>query len=48
MGADTKLDWSLGVTAEIEGTEFGLAYVDNDLDDHRGEAGLVFSITRRF
>jgi uncharacterized protein (TIGR02001 family) len=48
MGAETKLDWSAGVTAEIEGTEFGLAYVDNDLDDHRGEAGVVFSITRRF
>ena len=48
MGAGTKLDWSAGVTAEIEGTEFGLAYVDNDLDDRRGEAGVVFSITRRF
>jgi uncharacterized protein (TIGR02001 family) len=48
MGAETKLDWSAGVTTEIEGTEFGLAYIDNDLDDHRGEAGLVFSITRRF
>ena len=48
MGAETKLDWSVGVTAEIEGTEFGLAYVDNDLDDRRGEAGIVFSITRRF
>lgn len=48
MGAGTKLDWSVGVTAEIEGAEFGLAYVDNDLDDHRGEAGLVVSITRRF
>jgi uncharacterized protein (TIGR02001 family) len=48
MGAETKLDWSAGVTAEIEGTEFGLAYVDNDLDNHRGEAGIVFSITRRF
>lgn len=48
MGAGTKLDWSVGVTAEIEGAEFGLAYVDNDLGDHRGEAGVVFSITRRF
>lgn len=48
MGAEIKLDWSAGVTAQIEGTEFGLAYVDNDLDDHRGEAGVVFSITRRF
>ncbi len=48
MGAESKLDWSVGVTAEIDNTEFGLAYIDNDLDDHRGEAGLVFSITRRF
>ena len=48
MGAETKLDWSAGVTVEIEDAELGLAYVDNDLDDHRGEAGVVFSITRRF
>ena len=48
MGAETKLDWSLGVTAEIESVEIGLAYVDNDLDDERGEAGLVFSIAHEF
>jgi uncharacterized protein (TIGR02001 family) len=48
MGAGTKLDWSLGVTAEIESVEIGLAYVDNDLDDHRGEGGLVFSIAHQF
>lgn len=48
MGAETKLDWSLGVTAQIESTELGLVYVDSDLDGRRGEAGLVFSITRRF
>ena len=48
MGAETKLDWSAGVTVEIEDVEIGLAYVDNDIDDHRGEAGLVFSITHRF
>lgn len=48
MGAETKLDWSVGVTAEIEGAELGLAYVDNDLDDDRGDGGVVFSITRRF
>jgi uncharacterized protein (TIGR02001 family) len=46
MGAETKLDWSAGVTTEINGVEIGLAYVDNDLDDHRGEAGLVLSLTR--
>jgi uncharacterized protein (TIGR02001 family) len=48
MGAGTKLDWSLGVTAEIERVEIGLAYVDNDLDDHRGEGGFVFSIAHQF
>lgn len=48
MGGGTKLDWSAGVTTEIEGTQFGIAYVDNNLDDRRGEAGLIISITRRF
>ena len=48
MGAETKLDWSAGVTVEIEHADIGIAYVDNDLEDDRGEAGLVFSITRRF
>ena len=47
MGAGEKLDWSVGLTTEIAGTEFGLAYVDNDLDDGRGGAGLVFSIAYR-
>ena len=48
MGADAKLDWSVGATVEVEGVELGLAYVDNDLDGERGEAGLVFSIRHRF
>ncbi|MGD9968416.1 MAG: TorF family putative porin [Hyphomonadaceae bacterium] len=48
MGAETKLDWSVGVSADVAGVELGLAYVDNDLDDDRGDAGLVFSIARRF
>ena len=48
MGAGTKLDWSAGLSTEIAGTEFGLTYVDNDLDDDRGDAGLVFSIAHRF
>lgn len=48
MGAGTKLDWSLGVTTEIEGVEIGLAYVDNDLDDDRGEAGLILSLSQAF
>lgn len=48
MGAGTKLDWSVSVSTEIAGAELGLAYVDNDLDDDRGDAGLVFSIAYRF
>lgn len=49
MGADAKLDWSVGVTAEIvDDVDIGLAYVDNDLDGERGEGGFVFSFTRRF
>jgi uncharacterized protein (TIGR02001 family) len=48
MGAETKLDWSVGVTVELDEAEIGVAYVDNDLDGDRGEAGIVFSITRRF
>lgn len=48
MGAGEKLDWSVALTMEIAGTEFGLAYVDNDLDDDRGDAGFVFSIAHRF
>lgn len=48
MGAGTKLDWSAGVSTEVGGTEFGLAYVDNDLGDERGEGGWVFSIAHEF
>lgn len=48
MGAGTKLDWSLGVSARVDRVEFGLAYVDNDLADDRGDAALVFSIAHRF
>jgi uncharacterized protein (TIGR02001 family) len=47
-GAETKLDWSLGLTTEFADTEVGIAYVDNDLDDDRGDAGLIFSFARRF
>jgi uncharacterized protein (TIGR02001 family) len=48
MDAGVKLDWSVGVTAEIAGADIGIAYVDNDLDDERGDAGLVFSISHHF
>jgi len=48
MGAETKLDWSVGLTVQVERIEIGLAYVDNDLDDDRGEGGVVFSIAHKF
>jgi hypothetical protein len=48
MGAGTKLDWSVGLTVEIEQAEIGIAYVDNNLDDDRGDGGFVFSISHEF
>lgn len=44
----TKVDWSLSVTAEVESIEFGVSYVDNDLDGDLGEPAWVFSISRSF
>ncbi len=44
----TKLDWSLSAAANVNGADFGVAYVDTDLHDHRGSAALVFSIAVRF
>jgi uncharacterized protein (TIGR02001 family) len=48
MGAGTKLDWSVGLTVELEEAEIGLSYVDNNLDDDRGDGGVVFSISHDF
>jgi uncharacterized protein (TIGR02001 family) len=46
--ADVRMDWSVSLTADVDGTDIALSYVDNDLDDERGDAGFVISITRTF
>jgi uncharacterized protein (TIGR02001 family) len=45
---DTKLDWSLSVTADIEAITIGLSYVDNDLENNGGDPAAVISIARSF
>lgn len=45
---DDKVDWSLSVTAEVERIEFGVSFVDSDLEGDRGEPAWVFSISRSF
>lgn len=45
---ESKTDWSLSVTGEINSIELGVSYVDTDLDGEPGEAGFVFSIARTF
>jgi uncharacterized protein (TIGR02001 family) len=46
--ADVRLDWSVSLTADIDGTDIALSYIDNDLDGARGDAGFVISIARTF
>ncbi len=45
---DTRMDWSLGVVADLHGVDVGLTYVDTDIDDERGDPGLVLSIACSF
>lgn len=46
---DNKLDWSLGITAEVEGFTLGASYVDtNRFVGGLGKAGAVFSISYSF
>lgn len=47
---DKKRDWSLGVSAEAGGFNFGLAYVDTSHNggDPLGKAGVVLSISKAF
>lgn len=47
-GADVRMDWSVSLTADVNGTDIALSYVDNDLDDDRGDAGFVISIAHTF
>lgn len=46
--ADVRLDWSTSLTADIDGMDIALSYVDNDLDGERGKAAWIVSITRTF
>jgi uncharacterized protein (TIGR02001 family) len=46
--ASTKIDWTLSIAANIGGVDFGLAYVDTNVDDPAAAAGCIFSITRSF
>lgn len=45
---DAKTDWSVGLTAEIEGVELAISYVDTDVDTDTGEGGWVISLGRTF
>lgn len=46
---DDKIDWSLGLTAEVQGFTLGASYVDtNRLVGGLGKAGAVFSISYGF
>jgi uncharacterized protein (TIGR02001 family) len=46
---DNKLDWSLGVTAEVAGFTLGASYVDtNRFVGGLGKAGAVFSVSYGF
>jgi uncharacterized protein (TIGR02001 family) len=43
-----KMDWSVSLTMNVAGVDFGLSYVDTDLRDKSGAPGCIFSITRTF
>jgi uncharacterized protein (TIGR02001 family) len=46
---DKKMDWSLGVTADVAGFTVGASYVDtNRVAGGLGEAGAVFSVSYAF
>jgi uncharacterized protein (TIGR02001 family) len=47
---DKKRDWSLGISADVEGFAVGLAYVDTARTggDPLGGRGLVFSLSKAF
>jgi uncharacterized protein (TIGR02001 family) len=47
---DKKRDWSVGIAADVEGFNVGLAYVDTSRTggDPLGKRGLVFSLSKAF
>ena len=45
---DDKLDWSFGVVASFFGLDFGLSYVDTDVDASGSDATALFSLGASF
>ena len=45
---DGKLDWSLGASVSYGGLDFGLAYVDTDIDADGYDATVVFTVGASF
>lgn len=45
---EVHLDWSASATFDINGTDLGFSYVDNDRDDQRGDPAFVVSIAHTF
>jgi len=45
---EARVDWSASATFDIAGTDLGFSYIDNDLDDRRGDPALVVSIAHTF
>lgn len=45
---DGKLDWSLGVTIPVKDFELGVSYVDTNLSDRLGDAGILLSLGASF
>ncbi len=45
---DGKLDWSVGVTYPVKDFEIGVSYVDTNLSDRLGDAGILVSLGASF
>ncbi len=45
---DGKLDWSLGVTMPVKDFTLGVSYVDTNLSDRLGDAGILVSLGASF
>lgn len=45
---DGKLDWSIGASVSYQGLDFGVSYIDTNVDGDNFKAGVVFSIAKSF
>ncbi|MCH8863471.1 MAG: hypothetical protein IID51_13330 [Proteobacteria bacterium] len=45
---DGKLDWSLGISMPVKDFTLGVSYVDTNLSDRLGDAGILISLGARF